>query len=253
MELFREGKPDFLAICEVSLFWGISPNQLEQLGSQLSFREDYYSKDEIVFRCGQAVPRLAIITKGAVSADIQAVAISETDAMGKFVEGDILGLETVFSSRCTSPSDIVVTTNTCSIVSFNLAPLLNVSTEPEVSIRFMNNWISLISDRYIRMIYWVRVLNQRSLREKILTFVYIMCSRDNSDFFDLRMTQDEFASYLRVARQSLNRELQALKREGFLSIEGRRYTLLRLPNNWRSGWSAFANEQNMHPTEQSGL
>lgn len=255
MELFDSvGRPDLSAICALPLFRGISPGELAGLVPRLVFTNETFRRGELIIRCGQMIDRVFILTGGVACADMLALQTAgktagapapqkpETNDMGRFGEGEVLGLEAVFSYRGSSPSDIIADSSTCGVATITLTPLL----EGPLARRFIENWAALLSDRYVRTIYWVRVLAQRSLRAKILTFAYIMGNRDNSNSFEMRMTQDEFASYLRVARQSLNRELKALKREGFLSIEGRKYTLLRQPDNWRSRGPAHAHVESKH-------
>jgi CRP-like cAMP-binding protein len=46
---------------------------------------------------------------------------------------------------------------------------------------------------------------------------------------DLKLSQDEFADMLGVTRQSLNRELKNLEKQGLISIAYSRITLVDMP------------------------
>ncbi len=237
VDLFRNGEPDYTAISNVSLFKGIPSDHLKQIGSQLCCRECRFTQGEMIIRCGDAVTAPAIVANGMANAAVNAAALPQAYDEGRFTVGDILGLEAVFSTRHISPYDIVTAAGGCVLIFFDPSPLLE---RPDFASRFTRNWLKLLSDRYVSMAYRVSVLSQRSLREKILRYIYLMCRGRKSHCFYQNMTQNEFAAYLRVARPSLNRELQALKREGFLLVEGRRFTLLKLPDDCPAAWPVFA-------------
>lgn len=218
-------QPDYSALCQLPLFSGVAPRELAEGGQELDFCEERFSRGQRIISRGQRMERPLLILSGLVRMYSPADERQKEDALAELSCGDLLGMENFFSHPGSSPCDILVISSECRCLSFCLSALRE--TDSRLSRLVQENWLRMLSDGYIKMLYWLCVLSQRGLREKILTFAELMCGKTGSDSFQLRMNQEEFAAYLRVARPSLNRELQAMQRDGLLSIEERTYTVLR--------------------------
>lgn len=71
------------------------------------------------------------------------------------------------------------------------------------------------------------IVSQRSIKDKILRFLYLQSSKQCKNEFDIPFSRDELANYLAVDRASLSRMLGIMKKEGIIDFRKNRFVLLR--------------------------
>ncbi|MDT8857198.1 Crp/Fnr family transcriptional regulator [Paracoccaceae bacterium Fryx2] len=79
---------------------------------------------------------------------------------------------------------------------------------------------------------WMLLLGRKTAREKIASLLAIIARRDaslqlrklsGSLVFDLPLTREEMADYLGLTLETVSRQISALKRDGIISLEGKRH------------------------------
>lgn len=71
-------------------------------------------------------------------------------------------------------------------------------------------------------------MSQRSIREKLLSFLSAEALRQNRTVFEIPYNRQQLADYLSVDRSALSRELGRLQEEGILRFNRSRFELLRV-------------------------
>lgn len=78
---------------------------------------------------------------------------------------------------------------------------------------------------------WMLVLGRKTAREKIASLLSIVARRDasltpkgvvNTMTFDLPLTREAMADYLGLTLETVSRQMSALKKDGVISLEGKR-------------------------------
>jgi CRP/FNR family transcriptional regulator len=78
---------------------------------------------------------------------------------------------------------------------------------------------------------WMLVLGRKTAREKIASLLSIVARRDasiapnrpdGSVVFDLPLTREAMADYLGLTLETVSRQVSALRRDGVISLEGKR-------------------------------
>jgi CRP/FNR family transcriptional regulator, anaerobic regulatory protein len=78
---------------------------------------------------------------------------------------------------------------------------------------------------------WMLVLGRKTAREKIASLLSIVARRDasltpkgvvNTVTFDLPLTREAMADYLGLTLETVSRQMSALKKDGVISLEGKR-------------------------------
>jgi CRP/FNR family transcriptional regulator len=78
---------------------------------------------------------------------------------------------------------------------------------------------------------WMLVLGRKTAREKIASLLTIIARRDasltpqgvvNTMTFDLPLTREAMADYLGLTLETVSRQMSALKKDGVISLEGKR-------------------------------
>ena len=72
----------------------------------------------------------------------------------------------------------------------------------------------------------INILTKKTIRNKLLKYFDILHRKNNSRIIYLTITYTELADYLAIDRSAMTREIKNLKDEGFISITGKRITLL---------------------------
>jgi CRP/FNR family transcriptional regulator len=82
---------------------------------------------------------------------------------------------------------------------------------------------------------WMLLLGRKTAREKIASLLAIIARRDVSlnprskgpIVFDLPLTREEMADYLGLTLETVSRQVSALKRDGVISLEGKRHVTVQ--------------------------
>ncbi len=85
-------------------------------------------------------------------------------------------------------------------------------------VKIILNTNRMIADNCVRLLYKTDVLSKHSLRERILTYFYIMKMKHQSNTFRIKMSREQFAQYLCVNRSALSRELSRMEKEGLIKV-----------------------------------
>ena len=83
--------------------------------------------------------------------------------------------------------------------------------------RLIENMVRLICEKNIQLMEKVEVTSQKTLRDKILTYLRIQADRQGADRFEIPLKRTELAEYLCADRSALTRELARMKAEGLIS------------------------------------
>lgn len=95
---------------------------------------------------------------------------------------------------------------------------------------FINNLFKIISLKYKKTNDKLRVLSQKTIRDKLLEYFEIQYQKSHSRVIELPFSLKELADYLVVNRTSMFRELKYLKEDRFIKTKGKKITLLYKDN-----------------------
>lgn len=88
------------------------------------------------------------------------------------------------------------------------------------------NFSELILDKITHLNTRIEILTKRTIRDKLLGYFSILCSRNLSKTFSIPFSLTDLADFLSVDRSAMMRELKCLKDEGFIKKNGNKITLL---------------------------
>lgn len=72
----------------------------------------------------------------------------------------------------------------------------------------------------------LEITSKRTTRDKLMTYLHITAKEQGSSSFEIPYDRQELADYLEVDRSGLSAEISKLRREGVLTAEKNRFTLL---------------------------
>ncbi len=132
----------------------------------------------------------------------------------RFVSGDVIGANLIFSSKSTYPMSIIAQTD-CRLLQIDPQTLLGWCKDNTF---FLCALLKEISDKANVLISAVNKTSTGTLREKLLAyFEEILEVQGNTDrVIELMVTKTELAERFGVARTSLSRELHRMAQDGLL-------------------------------------
>lgn len=86
------------------------------------------------------------------------------------------------------------------------------------------DFASLLTEEQRHLLSHIHILEQQSIRKKILAFLELISGGRKS--FSVPMTLTDCADYLAVDRSAMMRELSKMQEEGMIRHKGRKFTLM---------------------------
>ena len=207
------------------LFDGLSQDEIEKMLPCLRPSIMHYSKDSIIFTHGAPIKKLALICSGRVHI-VQEDYWGHETILTDITENEIFGEsyaclpDTPFPFRAYAVEDT-------QIVFFQIDNLLHPCQSPcAFHIRIVTNLLTLLSRKNAFLTQKVEDVTRRTTREKLLSYLSRQARLHQSNTITIPFNRQQLADYLAVDRSAMTVELTKLKKEGLLSIDKNRFTLL---------------------------
>jgi len=214
----------FKCLRDSKLFQGLSNADIEEIKRSLAIAEKKYSKHENIINQGELIKMIGILNRGnAISVKYHLE--GTTQILRIYNEGEVFSLDTVNTLLSKSPTTLISQTD-ASVVFIpyeQIFELDEISQEAKKTI--LTNGNQILSNEVIRLTYKIDVLSKRTIREKILTYLRLICERYCSSTVNIGMNQEQFAQYLCVNRSVLSKELSRMREAGLIDYRGSQYTV----------------------------
>ncbi len=96
--------------------------------------------------------------------------------------------------------------------------------------KFLFNLFTIINEKLKDNTSRIRILTQKSIRDKLLAYFENEYRKSRSKFIYLSSNFKDLADYLSVNRSAMFRELRNLKDDHFITVDGKKITLLYTPS-----------------------
>ncbi len=221
---------DYLSlVLQSKLFEGFSRLDCKIMYSLLQPRWMNFSKNEVIVNEGDIVDFIGIVRIGRIIS-------AKFDYEGNVNLMEILECpmslctEVVFTTSRISPITITSAEDSTILV-FSYARFME-SLPDKYRVKMLNNINHILANDNVRKMYKINVLSKKSLRDKILMYLYLMKKKTGKSSFEIRMNREQFAQYLCVNRSALSHELAIMRKEGLISFNKDMFTICK--NNTRN-------------------
>lgn len=207
---------------ELPLLKGLSEVELKRLLSDQRARIKDYPQDRILHIEGDPCRAIELILCG----EIQIEQISDQGQLlviTRFLKGDLLGGNLIFSNSSTYPMTISVR-KASQILSLEKSLVLDWMTGCRA---FLLNFLEIISDNTSILSHKIRQTVHRSIRSQILEYVERQAIVQNSRKIRLTMSKRELAERFGIQRTSLSRELHKMKMDNLIDYDSQTITLMQ--------------------------
>lgn len=91
--------------------------------------------------------------------------------------------------------------------------------------KILVNVIASQREYFLTLSEHLSVVSQRSIKDKILRFLFVQSNKQGKNEFEIPFSRDELANYLAVDRASLSRALGIMKKDGIIDFKKNRFIL----------------------------
>jgi len=185
-----------------------------------------YEKNQIIVGQGNKVDKIGVIVSGTILC-IKDHYNGDTQILRIYKELGVLSLDAINTTFQTSPVSLISKTN-CIILFLNYSRLMDSNdVDSHIKEIVLKNNSEILGNDLVKLMYKIDVLSKRTLEERVLTYLSVICEKKNTETIDISMNQEQFAQYLCVNRSVLSKELNRMRKNGIIDYERNKYTIYK--------------------------
>lgn len=169
-----------------------------------------YKKDDIVFEEGTPCEKIGYVIEGGVKIITDTINYNEY-TIANIEKDDVFGEILLFSSNPVYNGTVIANKKTIIKFISKKDILLYIKDNPE-------DYLNLISDKFINLNNRTKILLQKNIEEKILFYIYSYQKKNNTNIIPI-ISKEKLASYLNIPRPSLSRTLIELKKKKLIDYD----------------------------------
>ena len=207
------------------IFYSISDEELKALLTCFNAKIKTYENEERIIRQGDVVSHIYLILDGSVNIEKDTY-WGRRMIISRIGKNENLALSFVASKNIESNIDAVAVKNTTILLlAFEKCTTMcqNVCTKHKILI---NNLFQIISKENIELIQKIENVSQKTIREKLMTFLSNESIKKHSNSFDIQFNRQDLADYLNIDRSAMSFELSKMQKEGFIKYQKNHFELL---------------------------
>ena len=216
---------DYLfSIRKCYLFDNVDDEQLPEAIKLLNGRIKKVEKEDFIVQLGGVLQNAGLLLKGKIESSFQNENFDQI-TMHTFGGGYLFGEALVINGIKNSPVQVRAVED-CIILFIDLAEIYQSDIHSPLRVILAENLIKSLARKNLILNQKVRILSQKSLRDRILIYLGTL-PKDKNGFVKIPFTQTALAEYLGVNRSALSRELGRMQDEELLTVEGKKINLLK--------------------------
>lgn len=207
------------------LFYGMNDEELKGLLECFNARVRRYEKEDIIIRQGDMITNIYLILDGEVNIEKDSY-WGRRIIISRLGKNDNLALSFVGSKDVESSIDAITTKDTLMLIlSYEKCTSMcqNACARHKVLI---NNLFQILSKENIELIQKIENVSQKTIRDKLLTYLSNEAQRQHSNKFEIHFNRQDLADYLNVDRSAMSFELSKLQKEGIIKYDKNHFELL---------------------------
>lgn len=92
--------------------------------------------------------------------------------------------------------------------------------------QLIENLLSLTSQKASELSEHLDILSQRTIRDKLMAYFIIQCSKNKSRSFNMPFTFSSLADYISADRSAMMREIKKMKDDGVIKTDNKKITVV---------------------------
>lgn len=206
------------------LFAGVGEEEILAMLDCLQATKGTYKKGEYVFRQGEYISDISVLTEGRLS-------IQRDDYWGNRSIVNMAEAGEMFGEAYAAPDsgammNDVTAVEDSTVLFFNVRKIL---TTCSASCRFhsqvIQNLFLAISEKNRNLMRKLSYMSKRTTREKLLSYLSDEAKRQNRSSFEIPFNRQQLADFLAVDRSAMSSELGKMRDEGILDFKKNKFIL----------------------------
>jgi CRP-like cAMP-binding protein len=202
-------------------FRGISPEELEQIFSRISYSVKSFSKGQTIAQREDEIKNLCIVVDGVVKGEM-------VDFTGKILKVEEiqapqpLAHAVMFSNSNKFPVDVVALVD-CKILFIPKADVLRLL---QSNVIILNNFLNAVSNRAHFLTNKLWFLSFKTIKEKVAHYLLSLAKSETRTTIILPKTHQELAEFFGVTRPSLARVFAEMEAEGIITVNRKEISIV---------------------------
>ncbi|WP_446899036.1 Crp/Fnr family transcriptional regulator [Clostridium sp. LBM24168] len=196
------------------LMKNFSDSEITSLLNKIPHTISNYSKDEVIAVEGSNCSRIGIVLDGNIEVQ-KLYASGKIVTISKLDKGNIFGEVIIFSNKNTYPATII-SSNNSDIMFISKENILKLCSMYSI---FLNNFMTLLSNKILMLNKKVKNMSYQTLRQKIASYLLEEYSSTKNLKIKLNITKKEMSNQLGIPRPSLSRELINMKNDNLIEMD----------------------------------
>lgn len=182
-------------------------------------------KGQNVFSEGDQAVRVGIVLEGKLLL-LREDYFGNRSIFGQVLPGQLFGETYAFSHAQSLPVTVSAEEDSRLLLLDSRRITTCCSNACEFHNRVIYNLLRLVADKNLLLHQKIQITSQRTTAEKLMAYLSQQAKLHNSPTFTIPYDRQALADYLEVDRCGLSTEIGKLKKQGILSCEKNRFTLL---------------------------
>lgn len=202
-------------LSKISIFKGLTENEIASLLSKINYQIRSYKSDEILVYAGDECVYFHLLLEGTVRGEVRnfdgkSIAVSEIPAPGSFAEAYLFAKKNTFKINIRAISDVRIMLINKDY--FNMMLGLNQ--------KVLENYLRIISNRFVIVTEKLNFMMIKNAKGKIAHHI-LSLERDhpNEKIISFKRTHEQLATIMGITRPAFTKNLLLLKKEGLISIK----------------------------------
>lgn len=211
-------------LAKTALFANINETDINKLLVCLQGRLKNYQKGELIFVAGHTSPFVGIILSGTANI-IKENLYADRMIIRKLTQGDMFG-ETYACMGLKSAQVSIEALSNTQVLAIDVERIVASCPNTCIFHRQLNmNLLKILSGKNIQLNQKMFYLSHKTIRNRILAFLYDEANQHKSRSFEISYNRNELSEFLCIDRSALSRELSNMKKEGLIDYNKNRFTI----------------------------
>jgi len=210
---------------KLSLFDGISEDNVGALLSCLSAKTVHYEKNRYIYLSGENFEGMGIVLSGNVQV-VKEDYFGNRLIIAELGEAELFGETFACADIKTLPVSVFATTDS-DILFIDYRKLISpCSNSCSFHSKLIYNMLRIVAMKNIMLNEKIEVMSKRSTREKLTAYLSAEAQKTKNSSFTIPFNRQELADYLSVERSAMSAELSRMRDDGLLEFDKNRFELL---------------------------
>ncbi len=206
------------------IFYGMADSELDRMLECFKAVIKHYESGDTIIRSGDIITKIYLILDGEVNIEKDSY-WGRRIIIQKLHENNNIALSLVASKNTESNVNAICTKDAIVLI-LNYekcsAMCQNACMHHGA---FIRNMFKILSKENVELIEKIENISQKSIRDKLLTYLSNESQKRKSNMFEIQFNRQELADYLNIDRSAMSFELSKLKQEGFINYKKNKFIL----------------------------